>query len=137
MKPENIIYDESDSSLKIIDFGTSVEYDAKKESLKQMHGTSYYIAPEVLNQNYDERCDVWSIGVLLYILLSGQPPFDGVDDSEIIDKIKIGKYSMEGKLWEHISGDGKALVKQMLTINYTERPYARDAVEHSWFKNAP
>ena len=52
-----------------------------------MHGTSYYIAPEVLNQTYDERCDVWSIGVLMYILLSGQPPFDGDDDENNLSSL--------------------------------------------------
>lgn len=118
LKPENIIYDESDNSLKIIDFGTSVEYDKKKEQLKQMHGTCYYIAPEVLNQTYDERCDVWSIGVLLYILLSGAPPFDGEDDAAIIEKIRIGKYNMDGKIWSKISDEAKLLIKRMLTIDY-------------------
>ena len=107
LKPENIIYDEGDGTLKIIDFGTSVEYDKKKEQLKQMHGTSYYIAPEVLNQTYDERCDVWSIGVLMYILLSGPPPFDGEDDGQIIAKIRIGKYSMDKDTWGGISGEAK------------------------------
>jgi len=112
LKPENLIYDEeNDNALKIIDFGTSVEYDKKKVQLKQMHGTSYYIAPEVLKQNYDERCDVWSIGVLMYILLSGCPPFDGETDDEIIQAIKVGKYSMDGGIWPHISDEGKALVK--------------------------
>lgn len=51
--------------------------------MTEMHGTSYYIAPEILSNHYDERCDVWSIGVILYILLSGRPPFDGDDDQEI------------------------------------------------------
>lgn len=137
LKPENIIYDESDQTLKIIDFGTSVEYDKKKEQLKTMHGTSYYIAPEVLQQNYDERCDVWSIGVLMYILLCGSPPFDGADDTEIIKNIKIGKFKMDGRVWQQVSNDGKALVKRLLTNNFKERPYAKDAVEDDWFKNAP
>jgi calcium-dependent protein kinase len=55
------------------------------------HGTSYYIAPEVLHKSYDQRCDVWSIGVMLYILLSGKPPFDGDDDTEITEQVKQGK----------------------------------------------
>lgn len=93
-----------------------------------MHGTSYYIAPEVLNQNYDERCDVWSIGVLMYILLCGAPPFDGEDDSDIIESIKIGKYSMTGKIWDQVSVEGKALIKKLLTVDYQQRPYAKEAM---------
>ena len=86
LKPENILIDkELNNSLKVIDFGTSVQYEKDRELLNQVHGTSYYIAPEVLNKKYDERCDVWSIGVILFILLSGKPPFDGEDDDEITD----------------------------------------------------
>ena len=102
-----------------------------------MHGTSYYIAPEVLKQNYDERCDVWSIGVLMYILLSGCPPFDGETDDEIITAIRVGKYSMDGGIWPHISEEGKSLVKKLLTVDYTNRPFAKDALQDQWFKNAP
>ena len=72
---------ECDNILKIIDFGTSCVFG--KEPLTEMHGTSYYIAPEILKNSYNEKCDVWSIGVILYILLSGRPPFDGDDDQEI------------------------------------------------------
>ena len=89
--------------LKLIDFGSSVEYKRGKESLKTVNGTSYYIAPEVLNKKYDERCDVWSIGVILYILLSGKPPFDGKNDKEITQKVKKGVYHMSGQLWDGIS----------------------------------
>lgn len=56
-------------------------------------GTAYYIAPEVLAENYDEKCDLWSIGVITYILLSGEPPFYGSTDDEILEKVKKGKYS--------------------------------------------
>ena len=85
LKPENVLIDkELNNTLKIIDFGTSIIVD-KGTTLKTTHGTSYYIAPEVLNKKYDEKCDVWSIGVILYILLSGKPPFDGDNDGEITD----------------------------------------------------
>lgn len=85
LKPENVLIDrEQDNCLKIIDFGTSVTKTAN-EMLNTTHGTSYYIAPEVLNKKYNERCDVWSVGVILYILLSGKPPFDGKNDTEITD----------------------------------------------------
>ena len=118
LKPENVLIDkELNNTLKIIDFGTSI-MRKENESLTNTHGTSYYIAPEVLNQTYDERCDVWSIGVLMYILLSGQPPFDGDDDAAIIEKIRVGKYSIDGKIWDNVSAEAKILIKRMLTIDY-------------------
>ena len=89
MKAENLLFEnESDeANLKLIDFGVSCEV-IKGTKLKETLGTPYYIAPEVLLQNYDERCDVWSAGVILYILLCGYPPFNGDDDKEIIDSVK-------------------------------------------------
>jgi len=60
----------------VIDFGTSQEFDPDQH-MNQTFGTAYYIAPEVLKQKYDEKCDIWSIGVIMYILLTGRPPFDG------------------------------------------------------------
>ena len=89
LKPENILIDkEQNNILKLIDFGTSVTYE-RGQKLQGVHGTVYYIAPEVIaEQQYDERCDVWSVGVMLYILLSGRPPFDGASDSKIIESVK-------------------------------------------------
>ena len=72
--------------LKIIDFGTAVEFiEGGKEHL--LVGTPYYIAPEVIKGEYDEKCDVWSCGVILYILLSGSPPFGGRSEKEIMNNI--------------------------------------------------
>lgn len=79
-----LIDKELNNTLKIIDFGTSTMFETGT-TLKTTHGTSYYIAPEVLAKKYDARCDVWSVGVILYILLSGKPPFDGDNDEEITE----------------------------------------------------
>jgi calcium-dependent protein kinase len=78
LKPENLLLDmdESKPKIKIIDFGTSQTFSPGEE-LTQKFGTPYYIAPEVLKKKYNEKCDIWSIGVILYILLCGYPPFNG------------------------------------------------------------
>ena len=88
LKPENVLIDKQMfNNVKLIDFGTSAEFSRYQDFPETTHGASYYIAPEVLKGKYDERCDVWSIGVILYILLSGKPPFDGKDDHEIIENV--------------------------------------------------
>ena len=65
--------------------------------MTQGFGTAYYVAPEVMDGEYTEKCDIWSIGVILFVLLSGTPPFNGPNDEEIMEKVKIGKYSFSGK----------------------------------------
>lgn len=72
-----------------------------------MYGTAYYIAPEVLTGKYTEKCDLWSIGVILYIMLSGKPPFGGNSDREILKKVAEGNYSLTGDLWSKRSEDAK------------------------------
>jgi len=81
LKPENILLEQSKDfdQVKIIDFGTSVIFDESKK-LDEKLGTPYYIAPEVLARNYGSKCDVWSCGVITYIVLSGIPPFNGASD---------------------------------------------------------
>ncbi len=87
LKPENILIDNKETlSIKLIDFGTSQKFDTE-EKMELILGTAYYIAPEVLKGEYDEKCDVWSIGVILYILLSGEPPFPGSNDKEILKHV--------------------------------------------------
>lgn len=120
-------------TVKIIDFGTSVI--KKDDYMKEKTGTAYYIAPEVIKNNYTEKCDIWSLGVILYILLSGEPPFSDEDDNLIFKKILIGKYKLSGKFWDKISVEAKELIKRMLTYDYTQRPSAAEILESDpWIK---
>lgn len=98
LKPENLLMESSakDAPLKVIDFGTSQIFDTGKKMTTKI-GTPKYIAPEVLSKSYTEKCDVWSCGVILYVLLSGSPPFSGNNDYEIFQKIQKGTYTMAGK----------------------------------------
>lgn len=98
IKPENVLFENEDSNiLKIIDFGGSVDF-AKVKDIKGRIGTPYYVAPEVLkdNKSYTEKCDIWSVGVMLYVLLCGYPPFNGDDDDEILERVKKGNYNFKG-----------------------------------------
>jgi calcium-dependent protein kinase len=87
--------------LKIIDFGLSYQWKQNMreelivEKKNKMIGTSYYIAPEVLNLDYDERCDIWSAGVILYILITAAPPFDGQNDRDIMENVKKMVYTFD------------------------------------------
>ena len=89
LKPENLLLlnKKPNSPIKIIDFGTSQAFDPTKK-MKARLGTPYYIAPEVLNKKYNEKCDVWSCGVIMFVILSGYPPFQGGTDIEILTKVK-------------------------------------------------
>lgn len=117
----------------LIDFGTASEFN-QEDMFSKTYGTSYYIAPEVLDSNYNEKCDIWSIGVILYILLVGYPPFNGSDEKEISLAIKSGKYSLEDDEWQGISELAKDLVKKMLTYNPYMRISALEALEHKWIE---
>ena len=101
--------------------------------MHQMYGTPYYIAPEVLSGNYTEKCDMWSIGVMLYIMLCGSPPFNGSDD-QIINKVKKGEWSFRGQAWSSISEEAKDLVSKLMEKNINNRLTAVDALAHPWIQ---
>ena len=103
--------------------------------MNQTYGTAYYIAPEVLQGEYNEKCDLWSVGVILYILLAGRPPFDGKDDREIIKRVKIGNYNVQGPEWRYISKDGVDLIRKLLTYDPARRITAEAALKHPWIKD--
>merc|ERR1711957_14894 len=136
LKPENILIEKKDGkkySIKIIDFGTAKLYE-KNKSEKKVIGSSYYIAPEVLTENYNQMCDLWSCGVIFYILLSGKAPFSGKTDSIILEKIKIGKYNMMIKPFENVTSEVKDLIQSLLQKSPSKRITAQKALEHPWFK---
>uniref|UniRef100_A0A0G4HAB5 Calcium-dependent protein kinase 1 n=1 Tax=Chromera velia CCMP2878 TaxID=1169474 RepID=A0A0G4HAB5_9ALVE len=137
LKPENLLLESADpgAMIKIIDFGTSRVFST--EGGRKMHqklGTPYYVAPEVLRKRYDEKCDVWSCGVILYILLCGSPPFGGQSDNEILQKVLVGKYRMDGPEWKNVDRRAKDLIKQMLTYDPEKRISAEAALQHPWIQ---
>jgi len=137
LKPENLVYEskKKDSNLKVIDFGTAKTFK-NNQKMSETFGTAYYIAPEILSANYTEKCDVWSCGVILYILLSGTPPFPGRDDREILRKVKLGKYSFDDPVWLNVSDDAKAFIKKMMEMDPNKRLSAQEALQDPWFKKA-
>jgi calcium-dependent protein kinase len=133
LKPENILLEQNKEfdQIKIIDFGTSLVYDPNR-NLDEKLGTPYYIAPEVLNKNYNEKCDIWSAGVITYITLSGMPPFNGQSDQEIMKKVREGQFSFDDRIWQTISENAKGFIRSLLTYNPEERPSAQQALQHPW-----
>jgi calcium-dependent protein kinase len=133
LKPENILLEQGKQydQIKMIDFGTSLVYDPAKK-LDEKLGTPYYIAPEVLNKNYSSKCDIWSCGVITYILLSGVPPFNGQSDQEIMKKVKAGQFRFEDKCWNAISDNAKDFIRQLLTYDQEKRPTAEQILQHPW-----
>lgn len=84
------------------------------KKMKQKFGTPYYIAPEVLSGSYDFKCDMWSCGVILYILICGRPPFDGSNDRQILEAVMKGTPDYSGRLWAKVSSEGKDIVEKLI-----------------------
>ena len=139
IKPENIMITKREKNnclqVKLIDFGTAKMFE-KGQSENRYVGSSYYMAPEVLKRKYDEKCDLWSIGVILYILLTGGPPFDGNDDDEILKNVEIGIYDKTSYPYPSLSSYAKDLINKLLQYDPKKRINAEEALEHQWFKTA-
>mmetsp|Transcript_5988 Transcript_5988/g.18033 ORF Transcript_5988/g.18033 Transcript_5988/m.18033 type:complete len:536 (+) Transcript_5988:102-1709(+) len=135
LKPENFLLHVLGEplTLKATDFGLSAFIKAG-EYLKEPCGTPMYIAPEVIRGYYNHKADVWSAGVVLYILLSGKVPFFGRSDKQILKMTLRGKYNIEKDPWPHISDEAKECVKLMLALNPKDRPDAKIMLEHPWIR---
>ncbi|KAJ9176994.1 hypothetical protein P3X46_012251 [Hevea brasiliensis] len=133
LKPENFLFHsvEEDAALKTTDFGLSVFYKPG-ETFSDVVGSPYYVAPEVLRKHYGPEADVWSAGIILYILLSGVPPFWAETEIGIFRQILQGKIDFESEPWPSISESAKDLIRKMLDRNPRRRPSAHEVLCHPW-----
>jgi calcium-dependent protein kinase len=142
LKLENILIDSSpyNSSnleedffdIKLIDFGCSRFFSMRNQS--GVIGTNIYFSPEILDNNFDESSDIWACGVIMYMLLSGVPPFYGSTDEEIFSRIKKCQYDFSPEQFKSVSQNAKDLINDLLNINSKNRPPARKILTHIWFK---
>ena len=122
----------SDVEVKITDFGYAKKV-LHPNSLTTVCGTEGFVAPEIIEHNpeYDVECDVWSLGVVMYIVLGGYRPFRGEGD-DCLEKIRYGEYTFHRKYWSEVSDDAKLLISRMLTVDVSRRITAAEALESDW-----
>ncbi|BBH00740.1 calcium-dependent protein kinase 21, partial [Prunus dulcis] len=135
LKPENFLLSSKDerAMLKATDFGLSVFIEEGKV-YRDIVGSAYYVAPEVLRRSYGKEIDIWSAGVILYILLSGVPPFWAETERGIFDAILEGVIDFESQPWPSISDSAKDLVRKMLTQDPRKRITSAEVLEHPWLR---
>eukprot|EP00986_Skeletonema_menzelii_P016656 scaffold15357_cov154-Skeletonema_menzelii.AAC.9 len=140
LKLENFLFSDLDakSELKMIDFGLSKHFQFG-EVHHEAVGTPYTVAPEVIRGSYDERCDVWAVGVITYLLLSGEPPFGGCGGPETLmevrDNILKGEFAFEPEdIWENVSKEAKEFIKSLLVVDPMDRPTAQQCSNLKWLK---
>lgn len=138
LKPENLLLlsADSDSNIKIADFGFAKKC-TRPASLTTQCGTPGYVAPEILEGTpYDTQVDLWSLGVIVYILLGGYPPFIEQNQRDLFRKIRKGQYEFHEEYWGQVSKEAKSLIASLLTVNPTERVTADVALRHEWVKQS-
>jgi len=139
LKPENFLVlrkdpiEQDGNVLKLIDFGMA-KHCPPGQFLKSRVGTPFYMAPQVLMRRYDSQCDMWSVGVIMYILLSGRPPFTGATDEAMLEKVRQGVWKFQGDCWTQVSEDAKALIRMMLKMSPKVRATAEQALDTVWIK---
>jgi calcium-dependent protein kinase len=134
LKPENCLFDtkRDDAEVKLVDFGLASKFSREK-GMSTVVGTPYYVAPEIINGHYGPECDIWSLGVILYLLLVGYPPFRGDNKTQIFKKVLKAKYSLKEKEFETISKEAKDLITKLLNPDVKKRITAAQAMEEPWF----
>ena len=132
-KSMRVVNDMLSYEIKLIDFGCSKIFSKHGERKSGIIGTSIYCSPEVIDDLYDEKCDEWSCGILMYLLLCGVPPFDGETDKEIFEKIKKCEYDFSPPQFKTVSDNCKDLIKKLLEPKISRRIKAKDALKHPFF----
>merc|ERR1712238_179907 len=134
LKPENLLLrsEDNDSEIKIADFGFAKKVSTPN-SLTTQCGTPGYVAPEILEGNaYDTKSDMWSLGVIVYILLGGYPPFIEQNQRELFRKIRKGNYEFHEEYWGSVSPEAKDLISCLLVVQPSKRMSASEALKHTW-----
>ncbi len=124
----------SNFEIKLIDFGCSKIFKKGNRKFQDIIGTLFYIAPEVIKNNYNEKCDLWSCGVIMYFLLVGFPPFFALTDTEVFEQILSADFSFAFAEFENVSESAKDLIKKLLEVNPKKRLSAKEALEHEFFQ---
>jgi len=142
LKLENFLFSTKliDSELKMIDFGLSKHFHYFGEKQHEPVGTPYTVSPEVIRGSYDERCDVWAIGVITYLLLSGEPPFGGCGGTETLlqvrENILEGKFEFQPEeIWANVSEEAKEFILSLLVTDPNSRPTAQICQDSSWLRD--
>jgi len=137
MKPKNLLLrnEEDDSFIKLADFGFATRVYGPNSLTKQC-GTPFFVAPEILMRTpYDQQADMWSVGVIIYLLLSGNLPFMGRSQRELFRAIVIGKYEFDDDVWDSTSEHAKALIQGLLVTDPAKRLTAKQALGSRWFRD--
>jgi serine/threonine protein kinase/uridine kinase len=138
LKPENFLFATREpiekSALKLIDFGSACKF-APDQVLLTKVGTPYYVAPQVLAGKYDQSADMWSLGVIMYVVLCGYPPFYGETDADVLAKVRLGNYCFIAADWKNLSEDARHLIRLLLKLNPRDRYTAEQALNHAWVRN--
>jgi calcium-dependent protein kinase len=134
IKPENILLStQRGISIKLIDFDTAASFEEK--GLSGAHGTFHYMAPETVNKQYDEKCDIWSCGIIMYVLLTGKKNLPGLTDKQDPNKLQLIKFDFSSAVWAKFSQNAVDLLKAMLQKDPIKRISAVDALKHPWFEH--
>ena len=138
LKPENILIVKRNKknnypNIKVGDFGM-IKLLPKNTKQNKIIRSLFYVAPEVFKNNYNEKCDIWSCGVIMYTLLSNNKPFDGKNEDEIISKIEKGEFDLKSQPFDKISDNAKDLIQKLLIMDTEKRINAQEALNHIWFK---